>query len=158
MDPRRKRPVQDHYTILGLTTTCTPADIKTAYRRLALILHPDKKPNDPNATAKFQKLQEAHEVLSYWHAPENECERKSMENEKQQQAQSTWGPDAQEKRREREREEESQSQRWREDYKRQSQFQSQQPRMAKEEHEEVSFHFHFQFRPHPTQYHTTLKT
>jgi len=35
------------YDMLGVAATASPADIKKAYRRLALLKHPDKCPNDP---------------------------------------------------------------------------------------------------------------
>lgn len=40
------------------------ADIKKAYRRLAIACHPDRNREDPDATAKFQVLQRVYEVLS----------------------------------------------------------------------------------------------
>jgi DnaJ family protein C protein 9 len=40
------------------------ADIKKAYRRLAIACHPDRNREDPDATAKFQALQRVYEVLS----------------------------------------------------------------------------------------------
>lgn len=46
----------DYYGILGLAPTAEPDDVKEAYRRLAKLRHPDKNPNDPNATANFQAV------------------------------------------------------------------------------------------------------
>lgn len=46
----------DYYGILGLARTAEPDDVKEAYRRLAKLRHPDKNPNDPNATANFQAV------------------------------------------------------------------------------------------------------
>ena len=54
----------DYYKILGLTKEATADDIKKAYRKQARKLHPDINPNDKEAHAKFQQLNEANEVLS----------------------------------------------------------------------------------------------
>ena len=54
----------DYYKILGLSKEATADDIKKAYRKLARKLHPDINPNDKEAQAKFQQLNEANEVLS----------------------------------------------------------------------------------------------
>lgn len=53
-----------YYQILGVPPNATGDDIKNQYRKLALKLHPDKNRDDPNATERFQELQEAYEVLS----------------------------------------------------------------------------------------------
>lgn len=52
-----------HYDILGLPRTATLAEIRKAYRQNALRHHPDKD-NAENATALFQRIVEAYEVLS----------------------------------------------------------------------------------------------
>lgn len=54
----------DYYKVLGLDKSATAADIKKAYRKLARKLHPDLNPNDKTAQEKFQKINEANEVLS----------------------------------------------------------------------------------------------
>lgn len=54
----------DYYKILGLEKTATDKDIKSAYRKLARKYHPDLHPNDKEAKAKFQQINEANEVLS----------------------------------------------------------------------------------------------
>lgn len=54
----------DYYKALELNKNASDEDIKKAYRKLARKLHPDLNPNDPNAKARFQQLNEANEVLS----------------------------------------------------------------------------------------------
>lgn len=53
-----------YYQILAVTPNATSEEIKLSYRKLALKLHPDKNRDNPEATTKFQELQEAYEVLS----------------------------------------------------------------------------------------------
>jgi curved DNA-binding protein len=54
----------DYYEVLGINKNASEDDIKKAYRKLARKLHPDLNPNDKDAQAKFQKINEANEVLS----------------------------------------------------------------------------------------------
>lgn len=53
----------DYYSILGVSPSSRPDEIKRAYRRLANTYHPDKNP-DPNAEAIFKEINEAYDVLS----------------------------------------------------------------------------------------------
>ncbi|AFZ01755.1 DnaJ C-terminal domain-containing protein [Calothrix sp. PCC 6303] len=55
---------KDYYTILGVSKTATPEEIKRDYRKLARKYHPDLNPGDKDAEAKFKDLNEANEVLS----------------------------------------------------------------------------------------------
>ncbi|MFN2500839.1 MAG: molecular chaperone DnaJ [Pyrinomonadaceae bacterium] len=55
---------RDYYEILGIGKTATEAEIKRAYRALAVQYHPDKNPNDPHAEEKFKEAAEAYAVLS----------------------------------------------------------------------------------------------
>ena len=56
--------MKDYYTILELQPSATPEEIKKAYRRLAQLYHPDKKPGDPYAHYRFTIIKEAYETLS----------------------------------------------------------------------------------------------
>lgn len=55
-------PPDDHYAILGLTRSSGGAEIRRAYRLLALRHHPDRA--GPDGTAAFQRIAEAYRVLS----------------------------------------------------------------------------------------------
>jgi len=54
----------DYYKLLEIDRSASKNDIKKAYRRLARKYHPDLNPNNKEAQAKFQQINEAHEVLS----------------------------------------------------------------------------------------------
>lgn len=54
----------EYYEVLGLTRSATPEQIKKAYRKKAMVFHPDKNPDNPEAEAKFKEVSEAYEVLS----------------------------------------------------------------------------------------------
>ncbi len=54
---------EDYYKILGVERNASEAEIKKAYRRLAMKHHPDRNP-DKSAEAKFKEAKEAYEVLS----------------------------------------------------------------------------------------------
>ncbi|MBK7428449.1 MAG: J domain-containing protein [Saprospiraceae bacterium] len=54
----------DYYNVLGLSKSASTEDIKKAYRKLARKHHPDLNPNDKDAGLKFQRINEANEVLS----------------------------------------------------------------------------------------------
>lgn len=54
----------DYYEVLGIQRAASAEEIKKAYRRLALEWHPDKRPGDAAAEAKFKEIAEAYEVLS----------------------------------------------------------------------------------------------
>ncbi|RYP11886.1 hypothetical protein DL767_011289 [Monosporascus sp. MG133] len=54
----------DYYAVLGVTSTVDVETLKSAWKRLAKLKHPDKNPRNPNATAEFQLLQAAYSTLS----------------------------------------------------------------------------------------------
>ena len=54
---------RDYYQVLDLPRTASEADVKKAYRRLAMKFHPDRNPDDHEATDKFKEVKEAYEVL-----------------------------------------------------------------------------------------------
>jgi len=53
----------DYYKILGVKEDAGPAEIKKAYRKLALKYHPDKNPGDKKAEEKFKSVSEAYYTL-----------------------------------------------------------------------------------------------
>lgn len=52
------------YKILGVERTATDAEIKKAYRKLAVKWHPDKNPGDTEAEEKFKEISQAYDILS----------------------------------------------------------------------------------------------
>jgi molecular chaperone DnaJ len=55
---------RDYYKVLDVPRTATEAEIKKAYRRLAMKYHPDRNPHDAEAEERFKEAKEACEVLT----------------------------------------------------------------------------------------------
>ena len=55
---------RDYYEILGVSKDVNEADLKKAYRRLAMKYHPDRNADNPEAEEKFKEAKEAFDVLS----------------------------------------------------------------------------------------------
>ncbi len=55
---------RDYYKVLDVPKTATEAEIKKAYRRLAMKYHPDRNPGDAEAEERFKEAKEAYEVLT----------------------------------------------------------------------------------------------
>src|ERR1700748_2277031 len=58
---------RDYYKVLDVPRTATEAEIKKAYRRLAMKYHPDRNPDDQAALEHFKEAKEAAEVLGDSH-------------------------------------------------------------------------------------------
>jgi molecular chaperone DnaJ len=55
---------RDYYEVLAVSREAEAAELKSAYRRLAMDSHPDRNPNDPEAAERFKEASEAYAVLS----------------------------------------------------------------------------------------------
>lgn len=93
----------DYYKVLGLAKTATPAEIKSAYRKLARKHHPDLNPTDKDAIKNFQQINEANEVLSdplkrtkydqygeNWEHGEEQENQQKQQHHRQQQSQDDY--------------------------------------------------------------------
>ena len=54
---------EDYYDLLGVSKDASDADLKKAYRKMAVKYHPDKNQGDASAEAMFKKVSEAYEAL-----------------------------------------------------------------------------------------------
>jgi molecular chaperone DnaJ len=55
---------EDYYSLLGVGRNATGAEIKSAYRKLAMKYHPDRNPGNKEAEEKFRRINGAYEALS----------------------------------------------------------------------------------------------
>jgi molecular chaperone DnaJ len=55
---------KDYYETLGVARNASDAELKKAYRKLAMKYHPDRNPDDKEAEARFKEVKEAHDILS----------------------------------------------------------------------------------------------
>lgn len=60
----KKAKRKDYYKILGVEKDANDNEIKKAYRKLAIVHHPDKNPDDESAAERFKDVGEAYETLS----------------------------------------------------------------------------------------------
>ena len=55
---------RDYYEVLGVSRSASDAELKKAFKKLAMKYHPDRNPDDPSANEKFKEAAEAYEILS----------------------------------------------------------------------------------------------
>ncbi|MCL5272493.1 MAG: molecular chaperone DnaJ [Gammaproteobacteria bacterium] len=55
---------RDYYELLEVSRSASDAEIKKAYRKLAMKYHPDRNPDDASAEEKFKEIQKAYAILS----------------------------------------------------------------------------------------------
>ena len=54
---------QDYYELLSVQKNASEAELKTAFRKMAMKFHPDRNPDNPNAEKSFKEVIEAYDVL-----------------------------------------------------------------------------------------------
>ena len=54
---------RDYYEVLGVSRTCGEAELKSAFRKLAMQHHPDRNPGDGECEHRFKEINEAYDVL-----------------------------------------------------------------------------------------------
>src|SRR4051812_11206722 len=63
MSVPREKLGNDFYSLLGITPDASLDDVKRAYRRLAIELHPDRNPDDPETEGRFKDITPAYQTL-----------------------------------------------------------------------------------------------
>jgi DnaJ-class molecular chaperone len=77
--------IVDYYKELGIPRHAKLADIRTAYKRLALIWHPDRN-KAKDAEEKFKKIKQAYDIL----IDENQRREYDQQHQQQQHPHNTW--------------------------------------------------------------------
>src|SRR5437016_2643425 len=54
---------RDYYDVLGVARGASDADLKAAFRKLAMKYHPDRNPGDQDCEHQFKEINEAYDVL-----------------------------------------------------------------------------------------------
>src|SRR6266576_590653 len=54
-----------YYDVLGVAREASDADLKAAFRKLAMKHHPDRNPGDNDCEHRFKEVNEAYEVLKH---------------------------------------------------------------------------------------------
>src|SRR5579864_1563156 len=54
---------RDYYEVLGVERTAADAEVKSAFRKLAMKYHPDRNPGDKESERKFKEINEAYDVI-----------------------------------------------------------------------------------------------
>src|SRR5438445_7421337 len=54
---------RDYYEVLGVAKGSSEAEMKAAYRKLAMVHHPDRNPGDKDCEHRFKEINEAYDVL-----------------------------------------------------------------------------------------------
>src|SRR5213592_918656 len=54
---------RDYYEVLGVSRTASEAELKAAFRKLAMKYHPDRNPSDKDCEHRFKEINEAYDVL-----------------------------------------------------------------------------------------------
>lgn len=54
----------DPYSVLGVSQSATPEEIRRVFRKLSLKYHPDRNPNDSNAEAIYKEVSKAYDLLT----------------------------------------------------------------------------------------------
>jgi len=76
--------MDNYFYILGLQPNSTLSDVKTAFRRLSLIHHPDKNGNSDESNRIFKEIINAYDILNeYFLTPEERFQRDRLKKEQQ---------------------------------------------------------------------------